>query len=283
MQLKYALLLFALTTLGIVYFQYYQDSSYFELYSANLDEEIFAEGQDYSLTVVSGYWKIKGKHKFSKYSNWFRNSTKIRAPYLIFYEDSSVKSALKGFRNGLHVPTKFIYKPMARFNISTKYNRFWTHKVHVPSVEVGMIWNEKVYLIDSAIRYNPFHSDWFAWIDLGCAEYRWQAPPEIEWPLPTNLAILPKDRVIYTSTPAHVPRHHKFAGTAFMYHKDLQSRVLSLYEKSLRRCTREFNDWRCGSDQIVFSLAMEQEPDLFHCVGEGYGALVTVLYSRLPS
>lgn len=218
------------------------------------------------LTVVSGYWKIKSKHTDEEYDNWFKNTLSLNSPYIFFYEDDETKNKISKFRGNLD--TIFIKKTIEDFSSSYIYKNTWIHDYHLPEPNLGKIWIEKVKLIDESIALNPYNSDWFAWIDAGNSYYRNIKPSKEIWPRANVLSNLPKDKIIYVETNEN---EHDFAGGAFMYHKDIANEVSRLFYEQYHNCASRYDDWRCGSDQCIFTYIKDIKPDLFHSMGKGVG------------
>ena len=231
----------------------------------------------YTTTVVSGYWRVRNKHSKKEFSRWFDNSLKLNAPYVFFYEEDEVMSLIAHYRHGL--PTQFVKRSIADFDVQRLYHPSWTNKVHVPSAELGKIWLEKVFCIRSAAKLNFFRTEWFAWVDAGIAAYRDVVMPSVRWP--PDVASLPQKQIIYT----HVSdgAYHHFAGTAFMYHASLVSRITLLFTAAINTCAHTVNDWRCGNDQYIFTQILEENPTLFRRVGDGYGDVVRILFNQSES
>ena len=40
-----------------------------------------------------------------------------------------------------------------------------SNQTHCPSIELNLIWNEKIFMIQRALKINPFSSDFFMRID----------------------------------------------------------------------------------------------------------------------
>jgi hypothetical protein len=225
------------------------------------------------VTVVTGFWKVNGKHSMKHYLEWFKNTLTINSSMIFFYSDENFRCLVSKLRHEL--PTHFIRLSLSDFE-GTKYlMKNWTHPEHVPSTSLGLIWIEKVVLIDKARRLNIYDTDWFAWIDAGNAYYRYQKIPSMVWPSITNIDILPLDKIIYTD----IDNWRGFGGTAFLYHRNITSFVKLEFWKHLQVCKSTFNDWRCLSDQIIFSLMRSQFPDLFLSIGQGYGSVVPILFN----
>ena len=68
------------------------------------------------------------------------------------------------------------------------------------SIELNLIWNEKIFMIQQALKLDPFSSEFFMWIDAGICVFRDKPPPSISFPNINVLNKLPKDKFIYSST-----------------------------------------------------------------------------------
>jgi Glycosyl transferase family 8 len=230
-----------------------------------------------STTIVTGYWSIPSKHSHLVYEGWFNFTLRVNAPHVIFYEDESVKEKLRVLRDGM--PTHFIRHRLLDFHAYGEYRAHWNHSIHVPTTAVGMIWLEKVHMVKEASRMNVFNTSWVAWVDAGNAIYRNQMPPSDTWPHHGVLEQLPRDQIIYTVSETGDENFHTFAGTAFMYHIDFSSEAVNIFREGMKICIELYDDWRCGSDQIVFTLIKNKRSDAFFEIGVGYGTLVPLLYS----
>ena len=225
-----------------------------------------------STTVVSGYWYIASKHSPQEYRAWFKNTLRINAGMIFFYEDETVRQFVAEIRGGLH--TWFIKLALSDLATVQLYNPDWVHENHVPTPELGMIWLEKVFLVQRAARVNPFNSSWFAWMDAGCAAYRERPPGDEPWPDERALAQLPRDRVIYT----HVQDwYHHFSGAAYLFHFDMVASVRERFENEVKRCAAMLNAWPCGHDQYIMTQLLDRNPAAFYKLGDGYGDLMLLL------
>ena len=238
----------------------------------------------YSTVVVTGYWDVKGKHGAREYDGWFRNSLRLNAPYIVYNDNPSIVSRFSGFRQGL--PTTYIRRTILSFYSWSKYNESWTswtHGIHVPSAELGAIWTEKIAMLEDATKNANFSTfDWFAWVDAGQAFYRHRSPPATPWPLPQNLKILPKDKLIYTGS-REWQDDHDVAGTAFLMHRSFVKPLYDLFYEELDSCSRADNNWKCSSDQILFTRIRKRFPGKFFRIGNGYGNVVPLLFGPVPT
>ena len=225
-----------------------------------------------STTVVSGYWEVTSKHSPQEYGAWFKNTLRVNAGMVFFYEDEAVRRSVADIRRGLH--TVFIQLALRDLAAVQLYNPAWVHARHIPTPQLGVIWLEKVLLVQRAARANPFNSSWFAWMDAGCAAYRERPPGDEPWPDERALARLPRDRVIYTHVQAWF---HHFAGTAYLYHLDMVVPVRERFENEVKRCAATLNAWPCGNDQYILTQLLDRNPAAFYKLGDGYGDLMLLL------
>ena len=118
-----------------------------------------------------------------------------------------------------------------------------TNSIHCPSIELNLIWNEKIFMIQQALKLNPFSSDFFMWVDAGICIYRNNPPPSISFPNINEINKLPKDKFIYCSTHNTIYNdnnfqygnyhlHHHVSGT-YILHKNIIDNFTKLYKKYL--------------------------------------------------
>lgn len=233
------------------------------------------------LTCVSGYWKIKNKHG-NKFNDWFKNTLKINCPYVFFGDKESIE-IVKKYRNDL--PTYYIEHNIEEF-VTYKYkNNMIIDKIHCPSVELNLIWHEKIFMIQRALKINHFSSEFFMWIDAGICVYRNKIPPSIPFPNINKLNKLPQDKFIYSSTHNNNYNNNKFkkgqyhlnhhiSGTTYILHKNIIDRCVVLYSEYLKLIDK--NDiW---TDQVILTHLYKDDKDFFYKYCNGYGSLCTNLF-----
>jgi len=233
------------------------------------------------LTCVSGYWKINNKHG-GQYNEWFKNTLKINCPYVFFGDKESIE-LVKKFRGEL--PTYYIELNIEDFTTYKYKNKMIKDKKHSPSVELNLIWNEKIFLINRALKINPFSSDFFCWIDAGICIYRDIKPPSIQFPNVNKLNNLPKDKIIYSSTHNTIYNdnifkkgnyylYHHISGTAFILHKNIIKTSVELYNEYLKLIDKK-DIW---TDQVIWTLIYKNNKQLFYKYSDGYGSLIPMLF-----
>jgi hypothetical protein len=226
------------------------------------------------VTCVSGYWKVKNKHG-DKYNSWFKNTLQINCPYVFFGDKESIEF-IKKFRGNL--PTHYIELSMEDFKTYKYKDEMITHSRHCPSVEVNLIWNEKIFMIERAYQINPFCSEFFCWVDAGICTYRNKMPPQTPFPNINKLNSLPKDKIIYSSTNRVFDRKlfvegkyhltHHISGT-YILHKDILHKIVDLYNKYLNIINKK----DIYTDQVLLTHIYKDHPELFHKFCDGYGGI----------
>jgi hypothetical protein len=232
-------------------------------------------------TCVSGYWNIKNKHD-DKFFTWFKNTLQINCPYVFFCSKEMIE-IIKKYRNGL--PTYFIECNIEEFYTYKYKNEVLTHPKHCPSVELNLIWNEKIFLLQKASIINPYNSEYFIWVDAGLCTYRHTSPPSTIFPNINKLKYLSKDKFNYSSSELTIydenkfntsnTLHHHISGT-YVLHKNIIEKVVELYKTYLDKLVLNKNT--LITDQIVLTHIYNDNKELFYKLCDGYGEIVRNLY-----
>lgn len=233
---------------------------------------------DFPLTCVSGYWRCKNKHSNKYETEWFKNTLMIQAPY-IFFGDKESLEVIRQFRSGLL--TYYIELEITDFFTYRYKDQMITDNWHCPSVELNLIWNEKMFLIEKAGTLNPFNSDFFAWVDAGVCVLREFKPPPLPFPNKNKLKLLPTNKFIYSASEPYEehrvdePNWHHISGSAFMLHKNIIAPFVHLYKKYLELLINRDRVW---TDQIIWTHIFKDHKHLFHELCWGYGGICLFLY-----
>ena len=158
-----------------------------------------------------------------------------------------------------------------------------THPVHCPSIELNLIWNEKIFLIQKAIELNPFKTEYFMWMDAGMSSFRNRMPPSIPFPNINKLNNLPKDKFIYSSShnftynekfiKGQYHLHHHVSGT-YLFHKNIINKLVDIYKKYLNLID-ENDIW---TDQVIWTLIYRDKKELFYKLCDNYATIPFYLY-----
>ena len=229
------------------------------------------------LTCVSGYWKIKNKHG-NKFDYWFENTLRINCPY-VFFSDKETIELIKKYRREL--PTYYVEFKLEDFYTIKYKNKMITDPSHCPSIELNLIWNEKIFFIQKAKNLNPFNSDFFAWIDAGICTFRDNPPPKTSFPNLDKLNMLPQDKFIFTSRPYYNPNDSDYfykmtyvTGT-YLLHHSIIDKFVEFYKQYLDKLVDKSIVW---ADQVILTHIYIDHQNLFYKLGEGWGAIIPLLY-----
>jgi len=123
-----------------------------------------------STTVVSAYYRINSKYDHDKYGAWIKNFMSIEMKTVIYGDSASIQ-----FLNELYP------RSSNRMYIEREFKDFYTSKwdwqkdeANDPEIQIGhneklyKIWNEKIFMVFDTICENPYETDTFTWIDIGC-------------------------------------------------------------------------------------------------------------------
>ena len=237
--------------------------------------------QKYPITAVSGFWPVNNKHN-NAFDNWLPKTLKINCPY-VMYSHEEDQEMLRRCRGDL--PTVFVKRTIPEFVTYKHADAIQTHPRHVPSKELQMIWNEKLFLLRETARTNPFNSEWFVWLDAGLFLYRDQMPPLEQFNV-ERLATLPKDKLIFSSSdsPTFCPEatregnYYHYVSGIFMIHKDGLEAFVSMFEKYMDTFLSK-KDW-IYTDQVILTHMYKDHPEMFHWIIHDYGRLVLWLFEK---
>jgi len=185
-------------------------------------------------------------------------------PY-VFFTDPDNFNTFSHYRKD--ICTVLVPKTMTEFITYESYKEEWIDPLHVPSRELGMIWLEKINLLMEAAKI--VDSEYFAWIDAGLPMFREKKPPIEEW-YEEIIKALPYDRIGYAYIKDSY-NTHSFGGGFLIMHRSVIPLIHYLFYNEYDIARTEFNDWRCGSDQIIFTNLRDKYPELFHAPTYDYG------------
>ena len=234
--------------------------------------------EKYNMTCVSGFWIVNNKHG-NQYMDWFENTLKVNCPY-VFFSDKETTEIIKKYRQDL--PTFYVECNIEDFFTYKYKDKMITHPIHCPSIELNLIWNEKIFLIEKALELNPFSTEFFCWIDAGICTYRDNLPPKLSFPDIDKLNKLPKDKFIYSSSNSYVETrvtngnyYHHVSGTSYILNKNIIHLFACIYEKYMDKLVDKNNIW---TDQVVLTHIYKDFKSMFYELCNGYGEIIPFLY-----
>ena len=197
----------------------------------------------------------------------------------MFFTNKENIDIIKKFRK--NIPTYYIECYIKDFYTYKYRNKMITDQIHCPSIELNLIWNEKIFMIQKAYEINPFNSEWFKWIDAGICIYRDSKPPEKLFPDIIKLNNLSKDKFIYSSSNilqeiliTKTNYYHHISGTFILY-KNLINKFIEIYKAYLDKLLDNNNIW---TDQVILTHIFKDNKDLFFKLCDGYGEITRYLY-----
>jgi hypothetical protein len=230
-----------------------------------------------TFTCVSGYFPVKNKHG-NKYLDWFKRTLSIDCPYVFFTNKENI-DVIKKFREGYQ--THYIVCEIEDMYAYKYKNDFFCHPRHMPSQELGVIWNEKIFMIQKASQINPFNSEWFMWIDAGLCNFRERPPPNKKFPNMDLVKHLPKDKFIYSSSTkydaslvTYIDYYHHISGT-FILHKNIIDLYANIYKVYMDKLIKIKSVW---TEQVIYTHIYKNHPELYYMLSDGYGAIISYLY-----
>jgi len=130
-----------------------------------------------TVTIVTCYYKIPSKRTHDTYDMYIKNflgnlSTHC---FLIIFTSQDLVSYLKSYLNENIINNIFfIIKEFEDIEINKKYKHIWENQYMIDSQknirtkECYIIWNSKLNFVKESIEKNPFNSNKFIWLDIGC-------------------------------------------------------------------------------------------------------------------
>jgi hypothetical protein len=231
-----------------------------------------------NICAVSCFYQIKNKHN-NNYVNWFKNTLSFQIPYVMFGTKESIQM-IQSYRNDI----TFIECTIDEFETYKYKNNIQTDRFHCPSIELNLVWNEKLFFIEKAKKWNEANGknyDFYMWIDAGICNYR--DKPGIIHNLYKNLEKLPQNKIIVSTSdsPIFYKKHamyndsyHYIAGTCYVIHKNFIDIFLEKWRKYTHIILSKTGIY---TDQIILTKMYLYEPQLFHILCHGYGEVITSL------
>ena len=225
-------------------------------------------------TVVTCYFQIKSKHPVSHYMEWMKHMLEKKTPMVIFCDEASYPIILAERT----YPTKIIVTTLEQFHsykyIDTYRANYEIDHERYHSPELYLIWAEKIHFMKLALEMNPFQSDYFLWVDIGC----FREPFLSRWPNPKRIRQLDSSKLLtlyvtpFTEeelkcTKETLPSfliNNRLGATIFGGGKDVLLRYHELYYEMLEYFISI--DRFIGKDQSILNSVYLLHPELFELV-----------------
>ena len=106
------------------------------------------------VTCVTGLWNTG-----ETYDKCLKNTLLIKCPYVFFGDHKSIEY-VKNIR-GDDYPTYYIEYNIEDFDTYKYIDKTIIDELYCPSLELNLIWNEKINMIKIAAEYNIYDSEFF--------------------------------------------------------------------------------------------------------------------------
>lgn len=151
-------------------------------------------------TIVTAYFFSKiSKASHEIYVERMKNMLVIDNNMVIFCE-KKYSELIRELRKDKLSKTYIIETHYKEFYSYKYINTFLEHYNKDHEKQVGhniylyMIWNEKPHFLKKAIEIDPFNTDYFLWVDIGC--FRKKNVDFIHWPNQIRINQIPKDKIL---------------------------------------------------------------------------------------
>jgi hypothetical protein len=225
-------------------------------------------------TVVSCYYKIPSKRSHDHYDLWIANFMSLPMKTVIFIGDDSLPKKYPANEN-----RHYIHLPIEQF-FTSKYD--WSYDEYIDKEKIighnqllYKIWNEKPFFTLYASQINPYNTDFFVWVDIGCFRHqsflpRFQTFPSVQKLHKDKITFLQidkfkeNDKLNVFNVDERFIYLNRIGGTMFACHKDTIVKFVSKHQELLQVFTnkRKFK----GMDQTVYAFCILQNPELFDII-----------------
>ena len=141
-----------------------------------------------NITIVTGYQRIKSKHRFSLYNDWIANLLKINKSLIFFIDKSIAKKVINKRPKEYLNKTIWILVGINEFySFKNFFNEFkQSHLIDVEyfrhNAKLYTTWAEKCMFLKVAAIKNYFNSKCFYWVDAGNFRNKSNLQKYINWP-----------------------------------------------------------------------------------------------------
>lgn len=224
--------------------------------------------ESYQCTIVTAYYDFPyKKHSSNLYSTWIKRFfSNIKANIVVFTDENSsgmLNDIVKDMKNVM-----IVILPINQF-YTAKYLSYW-QKDHKRDYErqhnphLYMIWNEKTMFLQRAIHMNLFKTDYYVWTDIGMVRDEKQIPYICEFPNPSIIEKLNKERVYLlniedftkedlkeTDATERFMRCNRIGGGVIFGHKTILGKWTQIYYDMMNTFMK--NDYFAGKDQSIMA------------------------------
>lgn len=242
------------------------------------------------ITLVTSLFQIETKrHKFSDYLKWVNNLLKINKPIVFFIQPNLSKIIKKKRPNKFNKKTIWIERNFSSLYAYNHYLKQFKETYIIDkakykhSIDLYIIWSEKVNFLKESIKNNYFNTKYFFWVDAGLFKEKNMKNYVNDWP---SIAKVKKDPRVVLNGIRKIEKeeftklmmldhstHEKFmndynvAGGFFGGRSDYLMKFITFYYNVLDI----FHSKKIyiGTEQNIFSIVGYSHPNIVKIINSG--------------
>jgi hypothetical protein len=232
-------------------------------------------------TIVTAYFKLPvSKTSHNQYVKWMKNMLIIRTPMIVFTDRDS-KPIIESIRGTL--PTHYMTMDFSDFYTSRYEVTFYEHQLLDHEIMIGhnpqlyMIWNEKPHFLKRASELNPFQTEYFLWVDMGC--FREPNTRYLDWPTTQKVTQLEPNKMlmvkVYPFRPEELDNSVLESIPSFQYTNRIGGTMFGGTKKAIEVWHREYYQMLeyfihmkrfIGKDQSIINSLYVWKPELVQLI-----------------
>ena len=229
-------------------------------------------------TVVTCYYRVASKYHFAVYDGWIQNFMAMQFRTVIFSNADGIAYLVE--RWPANENRIYIEKPILKFHTSK-----WDWAVDEAldpeqcvnhNRRLYQIWNEKIFLVNETIQLNPFHTETFAWVDIGCFRTKqlshFRGFPDASKVNAEKVTFLqiekfrPHEKIRIDHLDGRFARVDRIGGGMFMGNRTALQRFAILHDAIITEAKQSREPVFAGKDQSLFAFNILRHPELFDTV-----------------
>ena len=231
-----------------------------------------------SVTIVTCYYKIKSKHSHDRYDKWITNFLSNVPCNLVIFTSPDLVEYIREKRQRFLDKTRIISMVFEELPVFKLYKNEWNNQYKMDkqqdtgrTKECYVLWNSKIYFLRQVIEINPFVSDKFLWVDIGCLRTYDKCYmnriienfPVYERISKGKLNIVLLEAIENKEQRVFIDEMH-FSGAMFGGDKDVIIKLYELFYKKLYDHIKE--GIFIGCDQQTISSIYNENRDFLNCI-----------------
>jgi len=124
------------------------------------------------ITIITCIFKLEKNKYDSNYYEWMSNLLLNADKYMVIYVSRDYYEIVKELRKNYEDKTRIIITKLENFYVYKYLDYFKKdlerdHEKPHHNTDLYMIWNEKLKMVENAMKLNPFGTNYYCWCDIG--------------------------------------------------------------------------------------------------------------------